>query len=55
MKVTFVQGIVVATNALRQILLHFQIAVDNECTFWLDKFCIVAETFKIGILGAVYV
>ena len=39
--------VLVDSNSILYVLFHFQILMDDECTSWLDKFCIMTETFQI--------
>ena len=53
MEVALRQGVVVATHTSRQVFLHLQSTMDNQCTLGLDEFCIVTEALQISLLGAI--
>ena len=52
-EIAFIEAVVIAAYSLLQMFLHLQVAVDYECTAWLNQFTVVAETFQIGLLGAI--
>src|SRR5574344_40684 len=55
MEVTTVTAVCVASYSRLQLLLHLQSLVDYECSTRLYQRRIVAETFEISLLSAIYV
>ena len=53
MEVALVATVVVNLYAFLHVLLHLQVAVDDECAARLDECGVVAEALEVGFLGAV--
>ena len=53
MEITLGKCIVVTTYPSGNIFLHLQSTMDDQCSFGLDKLCIVAETLQVSLFGAI--
>ena len=55
MEIALVEAVFVYLYAWANVGLHFQSGMYDKCSTFLYEFRIVTETFKVGLLGTIYI